>query len=97
MEPQAQVEAGPQTRTTPKPSLGRIVLYTFPKGVDHEFTKQAGQSSQVPAIVVGVWSDTCVNLRVFTDGSQPLPCITSVSLKGEHSGDGNFWEWPPRV
>lgn len=39
-----------------KPSLGRIVLYRMPDGQDR------------PAMIVRVWSDTCVNLQVFTDG-----------------------------
>ncbi len=39
------------------PTLGRIVHYTYPDGVTR------------PAIVVRDWSNGCVNLQVFLDGS----------------------------
>jgi hypothetical protein len=40
-----------------KPTVGRIVNYVLNNGEIR------------PAIIVQVWSDTCVNLRVFFDGS----------------------------
>lgn len=40
-----------------KPTIGRIVNYVL------------ANSDIRPAIIVRIWSDTCVNLRVFFDGS----------------------------
>ena len=66
-----------------KPSVGRIVHY-------HE----APDAPPRAAIVTRVWSDTMVNLCVFSaDGGLPTP-ITSVPY-----GVDNLcqWRWPPRV
>lgn len=67
-----------------KPTVGRVVLY---KG---EFPETAA------AIVVRVWSDTCVNLTVF----DPSGCVhsrTSVTLRQpeDEAPQGSFCEWMP--
>jgi len=75
-----------------KPSIGRIVH--FHAGND--------KGSAYPAVITHVWSDSCVNLNVFDDGSYPLPDEqkkpTSVMLAtGDTAGLKHVWSWPPRV
>jgi hypothetical protein len=76
-----------------KPTVGRIVH--FVQGELH-----------LPAIIVRVWSDTCVNLQVFTDGSNSdqvrntseapnLKWVTSVTLD-ETATQQRSWHWPER-
>jgi len=79
------------------PTLGRTVLYTFPVGIPLGHELEAGQSQTVPAVVVAVWSPTCVNLRVFQDGSAVPLWVTSVSHREAADLDAGFWVWPPRV
>ena len=62
------------------------------------------QMKILPAIIVAVWSDTCVNLQVFTDGSNSERCehegvkwITSASLDESESPQQRTWHWPPKV
>lgn len=73
-----------------KPTIGRIVYYTF---VNHGDGPDQGQSQTVPAIIVAVWSDTCVNLRVFQDGAAAPLWRTSVVGRSVSSG-GDYWDWP---
>lgn len=88
-----------------KPSLGRIVLFTFPRPFNSNWSEHGGQGEQVPAIITAVWSDICVNLTVFVDGKQAAIPVTSVCLKTDQNEKnainsnlvGSFWEWPPRV
>jgi hypothetical protein len=51
-------------------SIGSIVNYVLP-----DDSKHPGEIR--PAIVVRVWSDTCVNLQVFADGDNDYPYATS--------------------
>ncbi len=75
-----------------KPSIGRIVHFVIDREGNH-----------VAAIITAVWSDTCVNLRLFLDGSNtPNPqkfgwaeWITSRSFD-ENCGVGT-WHWPEIV
>ena len=83
------------------PSVGRIV-HTL---VDPTHNNGADIA---PAIVTRVWSDTCVNLRVFYDGAQ-VDWVTSATLHadeetarervvpGTSPGRGHQAFWPPRV
>jgi len=74
-----------------KPSLGRIVLLRL----DDQLVKQMGSVQYdriAPAMIVKVWSDTCVNLKVLGDGPENL-WVTSATL-----GDAERqWHWPPQV
>lgn len=81
-----------------KPSKGRTVLYTFPSDEQLGYNLPAGQEQTVPAVIVNVFSETCVNLRVFQDGPAPPISATSVPLKDvTNENFGRYWEWPPRV
>lgn len=77
-----------------KPSVGRIVHYTphFPSG---------NKGQPYPAMITHVWSDTCVNLNVFNDGSFTLKneeCPTSVQLAADPANPSpRTWNWPPYV
>jgi hypothetical protein len=65
-----------------KPSIGRIVHFVASEG-------------HAPAIITRVFSDTCVNLRVFRDNGQTPDHYTSVSL--DEKGEQSFtWHWPER-
>ena len=85
-------------KLAPTPSIGRIVTFHFAERSDQS---DAGQSKTVPAIIVNVWSDTCVNLRVFQDGSANPLWETSVMRRDcvapEFLDGCNTWEWPDRV
>lgn len=76
-----------------KPSVGRIVHY-IPELSNHP------KGQPYPAIITHVWSETCVNLHIFDDGSHCLLVVqeqTSVMLRTEEMVAGACWEWPPRV
>ena len=73
------------------PTAGDIVLFTFSS---NEGTSDDGQSKTVPAIVVNVFSDELVNLRVFQDGPAAPLWKTSVQHKDAGpGGDSSYWEW----
>ncbi len=67
------------------PTIGRILIYHIPIG---EMDSNNG-NADAPAIVVRVWSDTCVNLKVFCDGAFDV-WKTSVT-EGTDPGE---WSWP---
>jgi hypothetical protein len=76
-------------------SVGRIVHYRPTPEQGDLWTKDGNpitEETVLPAIVVAVWDDNKVNMRVFTDGSS-MPWVTSVE-EGEARGS---WGWPPRV
>jgi hypothetical protein len=68
-----------------KPTVGRIVHYFEFAGAD-----------PLPAIVVRVWGDDCINLRVFTDNDASPLHMTSVTRRNE-TDPGWGWDWPLRV
>ena len=82
-----------------KPSIGRIVNYVQPK------PPQYGEGViHLAAIITAVWGDTCVNLQVFTDGTNsddqnmnPVKWVTSASLDDSQSPQARTWHWPEKV
>lgn len=66
------------------PSIGRIV---------HFFA--AGSTAPEAAIVIAVWSDTCVSVSAVNSGGT-WHCETSVLLDDGETGRAR-WAWPPRV
>jgi hypothetical protein len=78
------------------PTIGRIVIYNSTneqlKAMEDSY-KNTGKGcniqSKLPAIIVAVWSDIMVNLKVITDGQDDLWVTSS------HLGDGaGEWNWP---
>lgn len=82
-----------------KPTIGRIVHFVQ--------KKPAGYGEQLvtlPAIIVSVWSDTCVNLQIFTDrinsdesNMSSIKWETSISLDENENPQPRTWHWPPKV
>lgn len=60
-----------------KPTIGRVVLFSVNRKVDY------------PAVIVRVWSDGCVNLKVFTD-------YVGDSWKAniKEGTEPGTWRWP---
>lgn len=84
-----------------KPTIGRIVHYVQKKPAGY------GEALvHLPAIIVAVWSDTSVNLQVFTDGSNSesgpnsnppsAKWITSASFDSSDTPQPYTWHWPER-
>lgn len=71
-------------------SIGRIVIYNTTQ-LDRDFfsSTYSNTPARLPAIVVAVWSDECVNLKVIGDGHHDL-WKTSI-MKGDSEGQ---WNWP---
>ena len=70
-----------------KPTIGRIVIYNVPDYVKNGIN--GNKQTKLPAIIVAVWSETTVNLKVITDGQNDV-WVTSSSI-----GDGlGQWNWP---
>lgn len=85
-----------------KPTIGRIVQFVQKKPAGYP----EGSLVTLPAIIVAVWSDTCVNLQVFTDGSNSesdgcaqlsAKWVTSVTLDESENPQPRTWHWPPKV
>lgn len=83
-----------------KPSLGRIVIYkltSYQKPASPQHSHESALvpnngADECPAVIVRVWSDTCVNLRLLNDGRGDAPWVTSATI-----GDGEGqWNWPAR-
>lgn len=76
------------------PSIGRIVHYVLSEGPN------AGKAR--PAIIVEVWSNTCVNICLFTDGTNDGIEYNSLTnwkcsvIEGSIDVKGS-WFWPPFV
>ena len=71
---------------TMKPTIGRIVHYW----------QAAPGVEPVPAIIVYVWSDDCINLRIFRDSpATDDEHVTSVTRCDQ--GDKWGWDWPARA
>lgn len=87
-----------------KPSIGRIVHFIVGESGVSSLKDKGGNShcykpgDKIAAVVVCVWSDTCVNLKLLLDGPNDS-WETSVRMKeeGDTPASGNRWEWPERV
>ncbi len=88
-----------------KPTIGRIVHYVQEKPAQYQPADGPKLMVHLPAIITAVWGDTCVNLQVFTDGSNSeidgtnFRCckwVTSVSLDDSADPKARSWHWPER-
>lgn len=88
-----------------KPTIGRVVIYHTTEQ-ERNFNKLSGNLQyELPAIIVAVHSDTCVNLKVFPDGVGDM-WKTSIELAREGAKVGDTderlgapspegcWSWP---
>ena len=80
------------------PTIGRIVHFVQKKPAGY-----GDQLVHLPAIITAVWGDTCVNLQVFTDGTNsdeanvfPIKWITSSTLDESADPQPRTWHWPER-
>lgn len=73
-----------------KPSIGRIVIYRFRPG------SYNNGAAEAPAVVVRVWSDSCVNLKILMDG--PFDYWKTSILQEQAVGGTTpgTWHWPVR-
>jgi hypothetical protein len=72
----------PMTGSWKRPTVGRIV---------HFFKDTTGVPEA--AVVTAVWSDTCVNITIFTvDGT--VMGATSVQKRMEGNMNMRVWDWP---
>jgi len=84
-----------------KPTIGQIVHYVQRKPLMYQPKDGPVALVHLPAIITAVWGgDTCVNLQVFTDGTNsdemnmaPFKWITSCSLD-ETATQERSWHWP---
>ena len=81
-----------------KPTIGRIVHFVQKKPDGY-----GDALVHLPAIITAVWGDTCVNLQVFTDGSNSdagetnrVKWITSATLDETETPQPRTWHWPER-
>ncbi len=88
-DPIEQLEG--KERKKPLASVGRIVFYHHLQA-DRDYSLTNG-ASYCPAIIVRVWPDEVVNLRLFVDGMLSTTWRTSVH-EGTEPGQ---YSWPPRT
>lgn len=84
-----------------KPSIGRIVHFVQKKPEGY-----GGGNIHLPAIITSVHGESCVNLLVFTDGSNSeadgtnfrrTKWVTSASLDESEAPQPHTWHWPEKV
>ena len=81
-----------------KPTIGRIVHFVQKKPAGY-----GDALVHLPAIITAVWGESCVNLQVFTDGTNsdemnmaPVKWVTSASLDASNEPQPGTWHWPER-
>jgi len=74
---------------------GDPMMKAWPAGAQAHIGNEAREGQTVPATVVAVWSDTCVNLHCLLDGTDAY-WATSRNLGNEMNVNG-FWLWPTRA
>ncbi len=81
-----------------KPSIGRIVHF-----VQNRPGPYGASRVHLPAIITSVWSDTAVNLQVFTDcfnsdepNILPVKWVTTVTFDDSAEPQPRTWHWPER-
>lgn len=78
------------TQINPKPTVGRIVHYRLKEG------KSKGEIR--PAIITRLWTDDCVQLTVFVDGSNDgYDSLTIWETSVNRGDEVGYWNWPARA
>ena len=77
-----------------KPTIGTVVIYNTTKEEQEQMGKKpnCNVATQLPAIVVAVLSDECVNLNVHIDGEGILMLWITSSIKGDDERQWNYCE-----
>ena len=75
-----------------EPTVGRIVWY---HAGANDFPGTDGGDQPLAAIIAHVWSETCVNLAVFTANgrAESRTSVLLVQEEQERPGAGPFCEW----
>lgn len=68
----------------------------WPKGAIEHHGNPASEGQVLPAMVVVVHNELCVNLQVYLDGNDTL-WVTSAMLAPEGSHGPREWVWPART
>lgn len=76
-------------KTNRIPQVGEIALY-FPNP-DDKVAKANSNDDYIPAIITRVWSDTCVNLKIFPDCGSVQDRTSVVHQK--HNPAGNHYKY----
>ena len=76
-------------RTTSASIAERIKEKIWPTGAQAHIGNEVQEGQIFPMVIVGIWSDTCVNGQVFLDGCDQL-WVTSVS-QGNNPGYWNYF------
>lgn len=88
-----------------KPTIGRIVHFVQEKPPQYQAAEGPKVFAHLPAIITAVWGDSCVNLQVFTDGSnseidgtnfRSVKWVTSATLDESATPQARTWHWPER-
>lgn len=73
-----------------QPKVGEIVLFRCDAS---SFKAENNTGNIAPAIVVRVWSPTCVNLKVMLDGSNPDLWMRSSVMLEEGDAPTEYGSW----
>jgi hypothetical protein len=80
-----------------KATLGRIVMVSLDANYARLLSELGGSSyavgQRVPAVIVHVWQNEMVNLKIFADAPSDL-WITNVDFSPVHQA--RTWNWPER-
>lgn len=85
-----------------KPTIGRIVHFVQRKPPMYQHANGTVALVHLPAIITAVWGDSCVNLQVFTDGTnsddQNMSLVKWIisSTQDETATQERSWHWPER-
>ena len=76
-------------RTTSVSIAARIKEKIWPIGAQAHIGNESREGQILPMVIVGIWSDTCVNGQVFLDGNDSF-WITSAQ-QGNAPGNWNYF------
>lgn len=88
----AMAEQINRRRTTGADIAARIKDKAWPEGAQAHIGNTANEGDVLPAIVVAVHSEDCINARVFLDGTDEYWCTSIASSEGPEPGK---FHWMP--
>lgn len=90
-EDAAQID---RRRTTQGDIAERIKAGAWPLGAQAHLGNPVAEGDLFPAVIVRVWSDTCVNLRVMLDGTDELWATSRNPVSMDDSDIPGRWFFP---